>query len=260
MPRSFPISRAAAAAAAASAMPSRRPRWPGCLHLSIVTAAMRCLLLANLVLSVQSQSSAPPPAPVAPGFHVTSSGQHQVPRPRPLVSPALGFGPANCSASASGGCIALPQAAMIVESEPDAVFRLEAFGNAETTLNNNSSRFGNFVQVIVSQQGAIFGATIQTYLLETTRVVMVRARRSPVSLCACALQPAALGAGPRAARGVGMRSVRGGLSHPRTAARCLASRSARSTRPTSAAITSTTSPRGRRRRRRRRRRKRRRRH
>ena len=48
---------------------------------------------------------------------------------------------------------------------------LEAFGNAETTLNKNSSRFGKFVQVIVSRQGAILGASIQTYLLETTRVV-----------------------------------------------------------------------------------------
>ena len=49
---------------------------------------------------------------------------------------------------------------------------LEAFGNAETVLNKNSSRFGKFVQVIVSRQGAILGASIQTYLLETTRVVM----------------------------------------------------------------------------------------
>ena len=48
---------------------------------------------------------------------------------------------------------------------------LEAFGNAETTLNKNSSRFGKFTQIHVSRQGAILGASIQTYLLETTRVV-----------------------------------------------------------------------------------------
>jgi len=48
---------------------------------------------------------------------------------------------------------------------------LEAFGNAETILNKNSSRFGKFTQVHVSRQGAILGASIQTYLLESTRVV-----------------------------------------------------------------------------------------
>jgi myosin-6 len=49
---------------------------------------------------------------------------------------------------------------------------LEAFGNAETTLNKNSSRFGKFTQIHVSRNGAILGASIQHYLLESTRVVM----------------------------------------------------------------------------------------
>jgi len=48
---------------------------------------------------------------------------------------------------------------------------LEAFGNAETILNKNSSRFGKFTQIHVSRRGAILGASIQTYLLESTRVV-----------------------------------------------------------------------------------------
>ena len=51
---------------------------------------------------------------------------------------------------------------------------LEAFGNAETTLNKNSSRFGKFTQIHVSRRGAILGASIQTYLLESTRVVQVQ--------------------------------------------------------------------------------------
>ena len=59
---------------------------------------------------------------------------------------------------------------------------LEAFGNAETTLNKNSSRFGKFTQIHVSRNGAILGASIQHYLLESTRVVMVRARPGPL-LC-----------------------------------------------------------------------------
>ena len=50
---------------------------------------------------------------------------------------------------------------------------LEAFGNAETILNKNSSRFGKFTQIHVSRRGAILGASIQTYLLESTRVVQV---------------------------------------------------------------------------------------
>ena len=49
---------------------------------------------------------------------------------------------------------------------------LEAFGNAETNLNRNSSRFGKFTQIHVSKKGAILGASIQTYLLEATRVVV----------------------------------------------------------------------------------------
>lgn len=48
---------------------------------------------------------------------------------------------------------------------------LEAFGNAETNLNKNSSRFGKFTQIHVSKNGAILGASIQTYLLESTRVI-----------------------------------------------------------------------------------------
>lgn len=53
---------------------------------------------------------------------------------------------------------------------------LEAFGNAETVLNRNSSRFGKFTQIHVfrqNNQGAILGASVQTYLLESTRVVQV---------------------------------------------------------------------------------------
>ena len=50
---------------------------------------------------------------------------------------------------------------------------LEAMGNAETILNRNSSRFGKFTQIHINAEGAILGATVQTYLLESTRVVQV---------------------------------------------------------------------------------------
>ncbi|KAG6654818.1 hypothetical protein CIPAW_05G171900 [Carya illinoinensis] len=71
---------------------------------------------------------------------------------------------------------------------------LEAFGNAKTSRNDNSSRFGKLIEIHFSETGKISGANIQTFLLEKSRVVQCTEgeRSYHIFYQLCAGAPAAL--------------------------------------------------------------------
>lgn len=82
-----------------------------------------------------------------------------------LLSMGSGIPPLNGNAQLSA-----PIEEQVLESNP----LLEAFGNAKTARNDNSSRFGKFAEIDFDAMGRVTGASISTYLLERSRVVSIR--------------------------------------------------------------------------------------
>ncbi|KAB1262911.1 Myosin-7B [Camelus dromedarius] len=79
---------------------------------------------------------------------------------------ALGDGPgkkAQFLATKTGGTLE----DQIIEANP----AMEAFGNAKTLRNDNSSRFGKFIRIHFGPSGKLASADIDSYLLEKSRVI-----------------------------------------------------------------------------------------
>ena len=81
-----------------------------------------------------------------------------------LYLTTLGTAHINDDGTGEGGDLSIME--RVLQSNPI----LESFGNARTLRNDNSSRFGKFIELGFSRGGSLLGAKVQTYLLEKVRL------------------------------------------------------------------------------------------
>jgi myosin-5 len=100
------------------------------------------------------------------------SGEHG---PRPHLGTLADAHSADTAAAGASGASAASSAPAKRPSVEKAVLQsnpvLEALGNAKTTRNENSSRFGKFIVMQFNTAGVLGGASVDTYLLEKVRLV-----------------------------------------------------------------------------------------
>jgi myosin-5 len=118
------------------------------------------------VTALQKQQQPPPPSPhrMSPSktgaFQPKGASLTRTPRPQTLSSTS------NDLASATQLAASNSIEAVVLQSNPI----LESFGNARTVRNDNSSRFGKFIEMQFTGTGKLVGARIDTYLLEKVRL------------------------------------------------------------------------------------------
>ena len=87
------------------------------------------------------------------------------------VVAALGGGSGAKDGGGDDGAPALKGGGTLEDQIVAANPAMEAFGNAKTTRNDNSSRFGKFIRIHFGLTGKLASGDIDTYLLEKSRVV-----------------------------------------------------------------------------------------
>ncbi|KAL3097199.1 hypothetical protein niasHT_030194 [Heterodera trifolii] len=103
------------------------------------------------------------------------SGAGKTENTKKVIAYFAAVGASQQQAADGGGSTGPTLEDQIVQTNPV----LEAFGNAKTVRNNNSSRFGKFIRIHFNKQGKLASCDIEHYLLEKSRVI----RQAPGERC-----------------------------------------------------------------------------